>query len=78
MSSARHGRRRFWFLRAYATATSLVVVLSAAAFRQTPAPAAQNLGEKPRLTLTVDTDGNPRTEAFDESGKLLERWPPKH
>lgn len=30
---------------------------------------------KPRLTLTVDADGNPRIELLDENGKVTNRWP---
>ena len=30
---------------------------------------------KPRLTLTVDTSGNPRIEFLDENGKIVERLP---
>jgi hypothetical protein len=30
---------------------------------------------KPRLTLTVDPDGNPRIEALDATGNVVQRWP---
>jgi hypothetical protein len=54
--------RQLWFLRAYAVATALVlVVLSAAAFRQaTPSSTAQNLGE-----ITVE-----RINVVDRNGTL--------
>lgn len=32
---------------------------------------------KPRLTLTVDADGNPRIEFLDEQGKIVSRLPQK-
>lgn len=32
---------------------------------------------KPRLTLTVDVDGNPRIEFLDEQGKVVSRLPQK-
>ena len=55
-------RRQFWFLRAYAIATSpVLVVLSTAAFRQTtPLPTPQNLGE-----ITVE-----RINVIDRNGTL--------
>jgi hypothetical protein len=30
---------------------------------------------RPRLTLTVDPDGNPRIESLDENGQVVRRWP---
>jgi hypothetical protein len=30
---------------------------------------------KPRLTLTVDLDGNPRIESLDAGGNVVHRWP---
>ena len=32
---------------------------------------------KPRLTLTVDANGNPRIEFLDETGKVVARLPEK-
>jgi len=32
---------------------------------------------KPRLTLTVDADGNPRIEFLDDQGKVVTRLPTK-